>query len=161
MSGGGLLLVAVAMAVGVIGVLVPLLPGSLLVAAAALVWALAEQDTASWLVFAVMIAVLGVGAVAKYVLPARNLAAVGAPRSTLLLGAAGAAVGFFVVPVVGLPIGGVLGVFLAELRRLRGDRPTAWQSTWVTLKALGVGLLIELAAALLAVALWAVAVLVG
>lgn len=157
----GLLLVALVMAVGVVGVLVPVLPGLLLVAGAALVWALTEQDTLSWVVFAAMIVVLGVGAVAKYVLPARDLAAAGAPRSTLVVGAVGAVVGFFVIPVVGLPVGGIAAVFVAELRRLRGDRAAAWRSTWVTIKAVGLGILLELAAALVAVAIWAVAVLVS
>lgn len=157
----GLLLVALVMAVGVVGVLVPVLPGLLLVAGAALVWALTEQDTLSWVVFAAMIVVLGVGAIAKYVLPARDLAAAGAPRSTLVVGAVGAVVGFFVIPVVGLPVGGMAGVFVAELRRLRGDRAAAWRSTWVTIKAVGLGILLELAAVLVAVAIWAVAVLVG
>lgn len=161
MTTGGLLLVGLVMAVGVVGCVVPVLPGLLLIAAAALVWALYEQDPLSWVVFAAMIAVLGVGTVAKYVLPARNLAAVGAPRSTMLIGAGAAVVGFFVIPVLGLPIGGVAGVFLAELRRLKGDRAAAWRSTWVSIKAVGLGMLIELAAALAAVAIWVVAVLVG
>lgn len=161
MTTGGLLLVGLVMAAGVVGCVVPVLPGLLLIAAAALVWALYEQDPLSWVVFAAMIAVLGVGAVAKYVLPARNLQAVGAPRSTMLIGAGAAVVGFFVIPVLGLPIGGVAGVFLAELRRLKGDRAAAWRSTWETIKAVGLGLLIELAAALVAVAIWVVAVFVG
>jgi len=157
----GLFLVGLVMAVGVVGCVVPALPGLLLIAAAALVWALYEQDPFSWVVFAAMIGVLGVGTVAKYVLPARDLAAVGAPRSTMLIGAVAAVVGFFVIPVLGLPIGGVAGVFVAELRRCKGDRAAAWRSTWVTIKAVGLGILIELAAALVAVAIWAVAVLVG
>ncbi len=161
MTTAGLLLVGLVMAVGVVGCVVPVLPGLLLIAAAALVWALYEQDPLSWVVFAAMLAVLGVGTVAKYVLPARNLAAVGAPRSTLLVGAVSAVVGFFVIPVVGLPIGGIAGVFLAEFHRLDGDRAAAWRSTWVTIKAVGLGILLELAAALVAVAIWAVAVLVG
>lgn len=161
MGAEGLLLIALVMAVGVVGVLVPVLPGLLLISVAALVWALQERDTVSWVVFASMLVVMGLGAIAKYVLPARSLAGAGAPRSTLFVGGVGAVVGFFVIPVVGLLVGGVGGVFIAELSRLDGDRQAAWRSTWVTLKAVGIGVLIELGAAIVAVAIWAVAVLAG
>lgn len=160
MGTGGLLLVALVMAIGVVGVLVPLLPGLLLVAGAALVWAVAESSAYAWTVFTAMLVVLGLGTAAKYVLPARQLAAAGAPRSTLLVGGLGAVVGFFVIPVVGLLVGGVGGVYVAELRRL-GENGAAWRSTWVTLKAVGIGVLIELLAGLVAVAIWALAVVIG
>ena len=45
MSTGGLILVAVAIAIGLVGVLVPFLPGTLLVWAAIAVWAIVEQAT--------------------------------------------------------------------------------------------------------------------
>lgn len=160
MGAGGLLLVGLSMAVGIVGVLVPLLPGLLLVGAAALVWALAVGSTVGWVVFAAIVVVLAMGTAAKYVLPARDLAAVGAPRSTLLIGAVGAVVGFFVIPVVGLPIGGVLGIYLAELRRQRGDAAGAWRATKVTLRAIGIGILIELAAGVTGALIWLAGVLV-
>jgi hypothetical protein len=49
-------------------------------------------------------------------------------------------VGFFVVPVVGLFIGFVLGVWLAEMLRL-GDSGTAWRSTRHALVAVGLSIL--------------------
>lgn len=160
MDTAGLLLVALVMGVGVIGVLVPLLPGLLLIAGAALVWALAEQEAYSWVVFGAIMVVLAIGTAAKYVLPARTLTQAGAPRSTLVVGAVAAVVGFFVIPVLGLPIGGIGGVYVAELRRL-GDSAAARRSTWLTIKAIGFGVLIELVAGLVAVGIWAIAVLVG
>lgn len=156
----GVLLVALVMAIGVVGVLVPLLPGLLLVAGAALVWALAENSSYAWIVFTAMAVVLGIGTAAKYVLPARQLSAAGAPRSTLLIGAVGAIVGFFVIPVVGLPIGGVAGVYAAELRRLH-ESAAARRSTWITIRAIGFGVLIELLAGVVAVGIWAVSVVVA
>ncbi|MBA3524779.1 MAG: DUF456 domain-containing protein [Geodermatophilaceae bacterium] len=159
MGAGGLFLVGLTMAVGIVGVLVPLLPGLLLVGAAALIWALAVDSTLGWIVFGAIAVVLAMGTVAKYVLPARDLAAAGAPRSTLLVGAVGAVIGFFVIPVVGLPIGGVLGVYLAELRRLHGDNAGARRSTVVTLRAIGIGILIELAAGVTASLIWLAGVL--
>lgn len=160
MGTGGLLLVALVMALGVVGVLVPLLPGLLLVAGAALVWAGVVGTSYAWVVFTAMLVVLGIGTAAKYVLPARQLAAAGAPRSTLVVGALAAIVGFFVIPVVGLLVGGVAGVYAAERRRLH-DGAAAWRSTWITIRAIGFGVLIELAAGVVAAGIWAAAVVIG
>jgi uncharacterized protein YqgC (DUF456 family) len=147
-------LVAVAMAVGVVGVVVPLLPGLPLIWAAGLWWTIADGGgPARWTVLGVMTALLVAGTVAKYVLPARSAAARGAPAITLLAGAAGAVAGFFVIPVIGLVIGGVAGIFLAELVRLRSGRH-AMATTRAALVAIGVGLLVELTAALAMVLTW-------
>jgi len=56
------------------------------------------------------------------------------------------------VPVVGLVLGFVLGVYLAERARL--GRDGAWPSTRTALGAVGWSILIELAAGLLATAVW-------
>lgn len=154
-STGATTLFALLMAIGVVGTLVPVLPGSLLVGVLGLIWAATINTTGGWVVFAVMVLVLVVGVVAKYVLPSRSLAGAGAPRSTIAFGALGAIVGFFVIPVVGLVVGGLLAVYLAELRRLHGARP-AWSSTWQTIRAIGLGMAIELLAALTAAGIWAV-----
>jgi uncharacterized protein len=74
------------------------------------------------------------------------------PGRTLLAGGVLGIVGFFVVPVVGVVLGFVLGVYLAELARL--GRDGAWPSTRTALAAVGWSMLIELAAGLLATAVW-------
>ncbi len=160
MDVGTLVLIGVAMAVGLVGVVIPVIPGLLLVAAAGLGWAFLAEGLGPWIVFAVMAVVLGVGTVAKYVLPSRTLRQAGAPASTLVLGAVGGIVGFFVIPVIGLLVGAVAGIYLGELRRLSDSR-VAGRSTLATLRAIGIGLLIELLAGVLAVAIWFVAVLSG
>jgi uncharacterized protein YqgC (DUF456 family) len=159
METDALLLFALVMAVGLAGVLVPVVPGLLIVGAATVGWAWWDGSPAAWVVAGAMVVVLLCGTAAKYVLPGRTLKDAGAPWSTLLLGAAAAIVGFFVIPVVGLVVGGVLGVWAGELVRLR-DRRGAWRSTWATIKAIGLGMVVELTAGVLAVAGWAVAVLV-
>jgi len=69
-------------------------------------------------------------------------------------------IGFFVVPVIGLVVGFVLGVFLAERVRLgSGDR--AWVSTRHALSAVGWSIMIELGAGLLATAAWIVGLVLG
>jgi uncharacterized protein YqgC (DUF456 family) len=150
------LLAALAVFVGLVGIVVPVLPGTLLVAAGFLGWAIATGDPLGWSLTGAALAALAVGAVVKYAVPGRGLRTAGVPSRTLLLGAALGVVGFFVVPVVGLVLGFVLGVYLAEALRL--GSAAAWPSTKAALKAAGLSILIELAAALVATTFWLTAV---
>ena len=150
------ILVAVAIAVGVAGIIVPVLPGTILVLGAILVWSLEVGTTTAWLVFAFATTFLVLGTIVKYLVPGRQLKSSGVPNRTLLAGALLAFVGFFVVPVVGMFIGFVLGVYAAE--RARVGAAGAWPSTKAALRAVGVSILIELVAAFLAVATWVVGV---
>ena len=68
-------------------------------------------------------------------------------------------IGFFVIPVVGLVIGFVLGVYLAELANRR-DQRVAWTSTKHALKGVALSVGVELAGALLATVAWAFGVYV-
>ena len=158
MSIGGLLLVAVAIAVGVVGILVPLLPGTLLVWAAIAVWAMLERSTESWVVLGVVTALLGTGVLVKYLWPAKRMRAADVGGRTLAAGAVLGIVGFFVIPVAGLLVGFVLGVYLAELVQRR-DQRRAWASTVHAVKGVALSVGVELVAALLATAVWTVAVL--
>ncbi|MCY4726157.1 DUF456 domain-containing protein [Nocardioides sp. STR2] len=150
------LIVAVAIAVGIAGIIVPVLPGTILVLAAILVWALEVGTTTGWAVFAVCALLLVVGSVVKYLLPGRQLKTAGVPNRTLLVGALLGFIGFFVVPVIGMFIGFVLGVYVAERARVGGA--LAWPSTKGALRAVGASILIELVAALLAAGAWVAAV---
>ncbi|MEP6815685.1 MAG: DUF456 domain-containing protein [Marmoricola sp.] len=152
---GSNLLVGLAIAVGLVGIVVPGLPGSTLVAAAILVWALEVATPAGWVVFGVAIACIMLGTVVKYAVPGRRMKRDGIVASTLLAGAALGIVGFFVIPVVGLVVGFVLGIYLAEWRRL-GSHDLARPSTSAALKAVGLSILIELLASLAAAFTWAV-----
>src|SRR4051794_1587770 len=134
------LLVALVIAVGLVGVLVPMLPGSALVLGAILVWAVAVSESGGWLVAGIAAALLAAGVVVKYLVPGRRLQRSGIPNRTLLIGGALAIVGFFVIPVVGLPVGFVAGIYLAEVDRLGRER--AWPATLEALKAVGLGILI-------------------
>lgn len=147
------IVVALVIAVGIIGIVVPILPGSILVGGAIVVWAFEVGGATASSVAAVAVLLLVVGAVVKYAVPGRRLKASGLPNRTLLFGALVGIVGFFVVPVIGLVLGFVLGVYVAE--RVRIGAALAWPSTKAALKAVGLGILIELAAAVLAAAVWA------
>ncbi|WP_121252739.1 DUF456 domain-containing protein [Nocardioides ferulae] len=144
--------VAIAILIGLVGILVPVLPGSILVLAAIGVWAVQTGGTTAWGVLAAAAVLLAAGTVVKYAVPGRRLKSAGIPASTQWAGAGLAVAGFFVVPVVGIFAGFVLGVYLAERHRL-GAR-LAWPSTKSALAAVGLSILIELAAAVLATLVW-------
>lgn len=148
----GTALIGLAMLLGLAGVVVPLLPGTALILAAGVAWAalVVEDGSTRWVVVGVMTGLFLLGLVLKYALPGRHLAGK-LPRRTLLLGAAGAVAGFFLLPPLGLLLGGVAGVYAAEAQR---DRAHAWRSTVQVLKAVGLGVLAELTAGVLMVGAW-------
>jgi uncharacterized protein len=148
---GADLVCGVLVVVGLFGIVVPVLPGTILVLLGILVWASADGSAGAWTVFALATACLVVGAVVKYAVPGRRLRAA-VPTGTLVAGGVGAVVGFFVIPVVGALVGFPVGVYLAE--RARSGAAGAWPSTREALRAVGVSILIEMVAALAATAVW-------
>ena len=160
MSTGGLVLTAVAIAVGLVGILVPLLPGTLLVWAAIAVWAFAERSTTGWVVLGVVTALLGAGLLVKYLWPAKRMRAADVSGVTLAAGGVLGVIGFFVIPVAGLVLGFVLGVFLAELIGRR-DRRRAWASTVHAVKGVALSVGVELVAGLLATVTWVAGVVLS
>lgn len=160
MTSVGLVLVAMAIAVGIVGVVIPLLPGTLLVFAAIAVWAFVEQTVAGWVTLGVVAVVLGATLLVKYLWPAKRMRNADVGTASLFAGAVLGIVGFFVIPVLGLPLGFVLGIYLAELAK-RGDQRRAWASTVYALKGVALSVGVELCGALLATVVWVVGVLVG
>jgi uncharacterized protein YqgC (DUF456 family) len=135
-----------AIVVGLVGIVVPVLPGLLLCWGGVLLWSLfGSAGWGRWAVLAVATGLLVAGTVIKYALPGRNLKRAGVPNRALSAGGVLGIVGFFVLPVVGLFVGFVLGVWLAEQVRLR-DAGAAWTSTKHALKATGLSMLVELTA---------------
>ncbi len=155
MSDGELVAVlAVVMAVGAVGTVVPLLPGLGLIWLAGLVYGIDQGfDAVGVAAFGVM-TIVAVGAtVAGYVVPQRRASVAGATRSSVLLGVAGAVVGFFVVPIVGMALGGVLGIYAGEHLRTR-DPSAAWRATRATIVGFGLAALVQFVAALGMIAVW-------
>ncbi|HEX6417893.1 MAG TPA: DUF456 domain-containing protein [Acidimicrobiales bacterium] len=152
---------ALVMAVGAAGTIVPLVPGLSLVWAAGLVYGLVEGFGAVGAGAFTAMTVLAVAATAAgYLVPKRRATGAGAARATVWLGVAGAVVGFFAVPVVGLPVGGVLGIYVGERLRTR-DTVAAWQATRATIVGFGIAALVQFGAALAMIAAWVVWVLAG
>ncbi|GID27306.1 DUF456 domain-containing protein [Paractinoplanes brasiliensis] len=148
------LVAGVAIAVGVVGVVIPVVPGLLLSWAGVLLWAIFGEgsDAVRWLVLVVATAVALLGGLIKYLVPGRRLKTAGVPNSALLAGGLLGVIGFFVIPVLGLPLGFVLGVYLVE--RVRLGPGQAWSSTKYALHAAGMAMLIEFTAALAVAVVW-------
>ncbi len=145
------------MAVGLVGIVVPVLPGLLLVWAATALWAFDHPNHGAWLVFGIAGLAYAAGVVTQYLVPGRRLKAAGVRTSTLVLAVGLAIVGFFVIPIVGALVGFVLGIYLVEATRQR-DHRIAWSSTTHALKAVAMSMGIELTAGFVIVAVWVVGV---
>jgi uncharacterized protein YqgC (DUF456 family) len=156
----GVAAIALVMAVGLAGTIVPFVPGTSLIWAAALVYGLvAGFARAGWIAFSLITILLVTGTALKIVLPHRRGKAGGAPTRTLVIGAIAGIVGFFLIPVVGLALGAVAGVLVAEYARTRAW-PRAWRSTKGVIVGIGLGALAELGVGTGMVLCWVAWVLV-
>ncbi|MEV4241426.1 MULTISPECIES: DUF456 domain-containing protein [unclassified Nocardia] len=159
MSAWGEVVVGLVILVGLVGIIVPILPGAILIFGAIAVWAFMTGGATAWTVFAISTAFLVLSGVIKYTWPGRKMKDAGVSNRALFIGAIFGIVGFFLIPVVGLFVGFVLGVYLSELQRLRDNQP-AWQATVHALKGVGLSMLIELFGALLATGVWVIGAIV-
>ncbi len=150
---GFTLLASAIIVLGFLGIFLPALPGLLLILAGIAVWAVPQHQNAAWATLAVTAVMAGAGMILQYVIPGRRMAEQGVPGFTILCGAALGFIGFFVIPVAGLFLGFVAGVFGAELMRL-GNTAAAWPSTRQALAAVGWSILIEFATGMIMVATW-------
>lgn len=148
------IIAALVMAVGIAGLIVPALPGLLLVLGGVLIWALGNSGPTAWTVFGIACVLAAVGYVVQYVVPGRHLGRAGIPKRSSLVGVIFGVIGFFVIPVIGMLVGFVLGVFVAEMARQRRT-DEAWRSTKVAVKAALMSVGIELLAALIIAVGWA------
>jgi len=146
--------------VGLVGIVFPVLPGSILVGGGALVWAIWGASSWGWVAFGVAVVLLLIGGLSSWLLTGRSLQQRQVPKWPITVGLLLGVVGMFLLPGLGLPIGFVVGLLVAEWYRVRDLRQAAVTS-WETVKALGLGILIELGCAMLATAVLAVSVATG
>ena len=140
MSLTAVLIIAAVILFGVIGAVVQVWPSSPFVGGAILVWAWMTGTRSAWIIFAISAAILILGTILKYIIPARGMTKAGIPQSTLLI------------------LGMIAAIFIVEYLRNQ-DTQKAWKATVVALKAFGWTIAIELIAALSAATLWVVGLL--
>lgn len=139
--------------VGVLGIVIPVLPGLLLCVAAVLLWATETGGTTAWVTFGIVLALYALGVTLQFLLPGRRMKRAGVGGLTLALGVLGAVIGLFVIPGLGLPIGFVVGIFAAEYLRYR-ELDRAWQATKAALRGVLHSMGIELSTAALVALVW-------
>lgn len=139
--------------IGLAGIVVPILPGSITIIVGLLVWAFFVGGPVGWVVFAVGTLLCLTGMLGTYVLTGRVLKREKVPNRSVVVGLVVGVVGMFLVPVVGLPLGFALGLFAAEYLRV-GEVPGALKSSWAAIKAAARGILLEFGLSGLAVVAW-------
>lgn len=158
MSLTAVLIIAAVILFGVIGAVVQVWPSSPFVGGAIFVWAWMTGTRSAWIIFAISAAILILGTILKYIIPARGMTKAGIPKSTLVWGGIGGFVGWFIGLPLGLILGMIAAIFIVEYLRNQ-DTQKAWKATVVALKAFGWTIAIELIAALSAATLWVVGLL--
>ncbi|MEU5184744.1 DUF456 domain-containing protein [Streptomyces longwoodensis] len=155
-----LLLVGLVILLGLCGVLLPGVPGSWLVWAAVLWWALKDPRPVSWGVLVGATLVLFVSQVVRWSLPPRRLRAAGATGRMAVFAGVGALLGFVLLPVLGAVPGFLGGIYLYERLRL-GGHGEARAALRTVMRSGGTDVLVELFTCLLIAGAWLGAVLWG
>ncbi len=149
-------LVAIVMVIGVAGTVLPILPGLWVIWIAAAVYGiLAGFGPGGWIAMAVITALAIAGTTAALYLPQRSAASVGVPWWGQVIALGFAVAGFFVVPVVGAPLGFMMGILLTTIARER-HLGGALKATWATLKSMLLASGLQLASGVAMTVVWMV-----
>ena len=154
-------LVAIVMIIGVAGTVLPILPGLWLIWAAALAYGLYDGfGVGGWIVMVLITGLAAAGTASGVYLPQRKAASIGVPWWGQLTALVCAVAGFFIVPVVGAPLGFVVGILLVTLVRERHVQGSL-EATWATLRTMLLASGLQFAVGLAMAALWVAWVWLG
>lgn len=138
--------------VGVVGTIIPLLPGTLLIWLTILFYTIAERasgfaaiDPLTFIVLTIIALVTGL---ADVWLPLVGAQKRGASRRSMMLGIVGSLIGTILLPLLGTIIGYVVGVLLGEYHKFR-DWDRAVRAGLGGLAGWGIGTAIQLGGGLL------------
>jgi uncharacterized protein YqgC (DUF456 family) len=112
-------------------------------------------DVIAIAVLVMVTALTAAAVVVGIVLPKRAATASGASTRSQLAAALGAVIGFFVIPIIGVVVGALVGIGIAEYADKR-DWPAARASTIAVAKGFGVSTLLQFAIGFMILGLWIV-----
>ena len=142
------------MLVGLAGTLVPVLPGILLMWAAAIAYGFAVGFSGVGIAVIVIATLLSVMAVALgVILPKQAASDSGVSGKSQFAAAVGAIVGFFVIPVVGIIVGAIVGIGLSEYYEKRDWQQTK-ASTIAVAKGFGLSTAVQFAVGVTILMIW-------
>ena len=149
--------------VGLVGTVVPILPGMILVWFTVIVYSWRTGfEALGWPSLIIITIIALVAGLSNIWLPLLGAKKTGAAKRALFLGIVGAIVGTFVIPIpiLGTVIGYAIGVFLGELMKQR-DWRLALKASLGGLAGWGISTIVEIVGALIILAIFVVQVLSG
>ncbi|NCF69563.1 MAG: DUF456 domain-containing protein [Anaerolineaceae bacterium] len=149
--------------VGMIGIVVPILPGMLLVWFTVLVYAWRTGfEIIGWPSLVLITLLALITGLSNIWLPLLGAQKTGAAKRALFLGVVGAIIGTFVIPlpILGTVIGYALGVFLGEFMKQR-DWRLALKASLGGVAGWGISTVVEIVGALVILLIFVVQVLSG
>ena len=153
-EGEATLVIGLVMIVGLAGTVVPVLPGLVVLWTAGLTYGfLVGFGPIGIGIMVAFTTILGLSVAKSFLLPRRMAEGNDVSIWAQLAAIAGAIVGFFVVPIIGVVLGALVGLFLAEWIKHRRIGP-AWEGTKAVGKAFGLSALIDVGLGLVMFALW-------
>lgn len=148
------IVVAVAMVLGLLGVVLPVLPGLLLIWAAAIFYGfMVGFGTLGWTVVGLLTVLAVAGVIKSVAIPRRAATESGASGWAQLGAVVGGVVGFFIIPVFGLVIGALAGLLAVEYV-LKGDWNEAMVAVRGTAKGFGLSVAIDVVLGIIMIAAW-------
>ena len=147
------LLSAAGVAVGIVGTLMPVLPGTAIVWVSTIAYAFAVGWTIPAIIAVSLSTVMFLMSTYLSVKIPADVTRGRDGRSALLAGFVGGVVGFFVIPLFGAPLGWMAGVFLVKYANTNAVKE-ATESTWAVAKAFGKAALIQMVVAMMMGFIW-------
>lgn len=145
--------------IGLIGTVIPFVPGIELAWGGAVVYFIGSGVNGINIAFFTVITLVALlGLVFSILLPGQRTRAAGAAWSSVGLGFVGAIIGAIAFPVLGAIPGGIVGVYLGE-RLTNSDHQGAWDATMATIRGMGWAFIVQFTASIAVLAtfvIWAI-----